>query len=116
MTLSNKITLVLILSIIISLPAFASAQSPQLKEYEAHCLEAIQTINAIGADVNNQKYSEAEKAEAEFAYNGFITRYLSINKEHNELLAMNSTNNEEALKNYSKRLDGLMNDLQSYSK
>ena len=116
MTLFNKIALVFILTAFNCLPAFSNNPIPQLNDYETERLEAIQSINAIGAFVNNQKATEAEKSEAEFAYNGFIARYQRINQEHNQLIALHLSNDQEALKNYSKRLDGLMNDLQSYLK
>ena len=116
MTFINKITLVLTLTAFNCLPALSNSQLPQLNDYEAERLEAIQSINSIGAFVNNQKTTEAEKSEAEFAYNGFIARYQKINQEHSQLIVLQLNNDPEALKNYSKRLDCLMNDLHAYLK
>ncbi len=91
-------------------PAFAdinhSAFEKSLEEKQVH---AIQLINAVGSLANSKKLNDSQRADAEYAFNGFIARFQGI-KEDQEAQADNATRID------SKRLDRLITDIHIFLK
>ena len=87
-----------------------------LKSVDEKQARAIQLINAIGSYANDRFANENEKADAEYAYNGFIARFQGIREDRESLQRKEILADNKTLENYSQRLDRLMSDMMKFLK
>jgi len=121
------------LSILMTTPAFASntnladVKEGKLQAVESMWLQdlekglnpkqqkAMALISLVATKMNNAS-DENRREEAEYAHVGFTARFQDIREERAELANKEIKLDYAGIQNYSKRLDSLIGDLQSFLK
>lgn len=121
------------LSILVTTPVFAS--SANLADVKEGKLQAVETmwlqdlekglnvkqqkamalISMVANKMNNAS-DENRREEAEYAHVGFAARFQNIREERTELAHKEIKLDYAGIQNYSKRLDSLIGDLQTFLK
>lgn len=121
------------LSILMTTPAFAS--NTNLADVKVGKLQAVESmwlqdlekglnpkqqkamalISLVATKMNNAS-DENRREEAEYAHVGFAARFQDIREERAELANKEIKLDYAGIQNYSKRLDSLIGDLQSFLK
>jgi hypothetical protein len=91
----------------------ALAEKISLDEKQAH---AIQLIKMVGIIANDHQFKEADRKNAQDAYDGFIARFHGIREDREALEKKEIMPDNKALANCSRRLDRLMADIQKFFK
>lgn len=130
--------LVLVFSLVVSTPSFASIDNQIDGQYESadgvalvalptsvnelkklvdeKQQKAVSLITIIASEANSSQGYSQSKDEAIFAYTGFMARLEGVREEREELQRKNLSADEATLINYSKRLDHLNADLEKFLK
>lgn len=121
------------LSILLTTPAFAkNAGSAEVTEGKALAVETLwlqdlekglnekqqksmALISLVASKMNNAT-DENRREEAEYAHVGFAARFQTIREERAELASKDIKLDYASIQNYSKRLDVLIADLQTFLK
>lgn len=91
-----------------------SSREDVVKEVEDKLQKVSSLISLLGDSINLRYSDEAQKEEVQYVHSGFIARLQGI-REDQEALARKEIQPEFAtLKNYSRRLDSLINDVKTY--
>lgn len=121
------------LSILVTTPVFASnANLADVKEGKLQAVEAMwlqdlekglnvkqqkamALISMVATKMNNAS-DENRREEAEYAHVGFAARFQNIREERADLAHKEIKLDYAGIQNYSKRLDSLIGDLQTFLK
>lgn len=96
--------------------AAAEADAQTNKSVDEKQARAIKLINVVGSFANDRFSSEADKEEAQYAYNGFIARFQGIREDREALERKEIMADNKTLASYSQRLDRLIADIQKFLK
>jgi hypothetical protein len=94
----------------------AAVEADSMRSVDQKQARAIRLINTVGTFANDRFSNEADKEDAQYAYNGFIARFQGIREDREALERKEIMADNKTLASYSQRLDRLIADISKFLK